>query len=110
MVTEADMERERQEARLKFRRDFTSALGAAIQDGFRQGFGPGWEKVYERYGQQHEWRRQIHVYQGLLQCPLFSEEYLWALPRDELERLAKQWADDFFTSDLPPSERWRNSD
>jgi flagellar biosynthesis/type III secretory pathway protein FliH len=56
MISPSDQERERQEARLKFQRDWSSSMAAARKEGFEQGFQQGLErarKVAVLIGQIH---------------------------------------------------------
>ena len=94
MVTPEDLERERYEARLKARRDITSALLEAFEKGFKEGYGPGYKEVLEEGLKEGRWTEplvnKIRLYQRLLRRDEAPEVQLQALPRDELRRLTHQ--------------------
>jgi len=85
MLAQNAADRERYESRLKFQRDYDSALADARQVGLQE-------------GQAGERMERIHDYQQLLGRPLTPLEQLRQMPADKLEQLVKQLKDDLARS------------
>ena len=82
MFSQNDMERERYEGRLKARRDYSTSVKVAKEEGRAEGRKEG-RKVGRMIG-------RIHVFQEILGLTTPTHDQLENLPLVELQQLARQ--------------------
>ena len=95
MITQADLERERYEARQKGIMDYRSGMLAAEQSGEQRG-----EQRGRQEGRQEGLIGIVHLCQRLLRQPLTPADDLAQLPHEDLKRLADRLEQEL-TAGLP---------